>query len=179
MRLGEPDADGNGEILVRGPNIMKGYEGRPDLTAEVVDAEGWLHTGDLGAIDRDGYLTITGRIKNLIVTSGGKNIYPEEIENALLESPFIAEAVVVGRDDPDHGEQPYAIVHPDMEALAEAGGGSAPSGEALRRALAGEVSRTTRGLAGYKVPVGFDVSLEELPKTSSRKVKRFMVTRRH
>ncbi len=175
VRLLEPDSDGNGEILVRGPSVMLGYQGRQDLTAAILDSDGWLHTGDLGAIDSDGYLTITGRIKNLIVTSGGKNIYPEEIENVLLESPYIAEAVVVGRDDPQHGEMPYAIVHPNLEALAEAHGGRAPEGDALRRLVAAEVRRMTRGLAAYKIPTGFDISLDALPKTSSQKVKRFLV----
>ncbi|HTO23835.1 MAG TPA: AMP-binding protein, partial [Spirochaetia bacterium] len=115
VRIDAPDANGNGEILARGPSIMLGYLDMPEKTAEVVDADGWLHTGDLGRQDADGYLYITGRLKNIIVTKGGKNIYPEEIENLLSASPLLSEVVVVGRLDDEGGEYPHAIVYPDPE----------------------------------------------------------------
>ncbi len=86
----------DGEILVRGPNVFCGYLNQPDATAETVDGDGWLHTGDIGSVDADGYLTITGRKKEIIITAGGKNLSPEKIENALKTSPFIKEAISIG-----------------------------------------------------------------------------------
>jgi len=176
VRIAEPDANGNGEILVRGPAVMAGYLEMPEKTAEVIDAEGWLHTGDIGALDADGFLYITGRLKNIIVTSGGKNIYPEEIENLLAASPLLAEVVVIGVRDAQGGEEPHAIVYPNREALAalEKERGSAFDDEELRRLVGAEIRRCTAGIAGYKTPRTFEVSREELPKTSSSKVKRFL-----
>jgi long-chain acyl-CoA synthetase len=86
----------DGEILVRGPAVFKGYLKNPQATAETVDAEGWLHTGDVGQLDSDGFLTITDRKKDIIITAGGKNISPSEIENRLKVSPYVREAVVIG-----------------------------------------------------------------------------------
>jgi long-chain acyl-CoA synthetase len=88
--------DDDGEVLVRGPNIFRGYINRPEATRAVVDADGWLHTGDVGTIDSDGFLSITGRKKEILITSGGKNLSPEHIENALKTSPYVKEAVAVG-----------------------------------------------------------------------------------
>jgi long-chain acyl-CoA synthetase len=89
----------DGEILVRGPNVCRGYWGRPDATAELIDGDGWLHSGDLGALD-DGYLRVTGRKKDLIITAYGKNVSPSELETALRYEPLISQAVVVGDDRP-------------------------------------------------------------------------------
>ena len=176
VRIDSPDANGNGEIVARGPSIMLGYLDMPEKTAEVIDADGWLHTGDLGRLDADGYLYITGRLKNIIVTKGGKNIYPEEIENLLSASPLLSEVVVVGRLDDEGGEYPHAIVYPDPEVLAahEAEKGRRLDDEEVRALVRAEIQKCTAGAAVYKIPHGFEVSREELPKTSSRKVKRFM-----
>jgi long-chain acyl-CoA synthetase len=176
VRIDSPDENGNGEILARGPNIMKGYYGMPERTAEVIDAEGWLHTGDIGCQDRDGYLYVTGRLKNIIVTKGGKNIYPEEIENLLSASPLLTEVVVVGRLDKEGGEYPHAIIYPDPEALAsfQSDRERPLSEEEVRGLVRAEIQKCTTGAAVYKIPHSFEVSREELPKTSTRKVKRFM-----
>ncbi|CAN7272480.1 long-chain fatty acid--CoA ligase [Acidovorax sp. LjRoot66] len=87
---------GTGEIQVRGPNVFKGYLNQPEKTAETIDADGWLHTGDVGVIDADGYLRITDRMKDIIITAGGKNITPSELENELKFSPYVTDAVVIG-----------------------------------------------------------------------------------
>jgi long-chain acyl-CoA synthetase len=180
VRIAEPDANGNGEILVRGPAVMAGYLDMPEKTAEVIDAEGWLHTGDIGTLDADGFLSITGRLKDIIVTSGGKKIYPEEIENLLATSPLVAEVVVIGKRNAQGGEEPHAIVHPNMEAVAamEKERGSAFGDDELRRLVGAEIRRTTAGIVAYKTPRTYDVSREELPKTSSSKVKRFLFAER-
>ncbi len=103
----------DGEILARGPNIMKGYFNHPEATAEVIDAAGWFHTGDIGALDEDGYLSITDRKKELIVNAYGKNIAPAPIENSLKSGRFIAQAVVVG----DRRPFLVALLIPNFEAL--------------------------------------------------------------
>ena len=105
----------DGEILVRGPHITLGYHNRPDATAEAIDTEGWLHTGDLGELDPDGSLRVTGRKKELIITSGGKNVSPNAIETAIKsESPLIAHVVAIG----DRRNYISALIVPDPEALA-------------------------------------------------------------
>jgi long-chain acyl-CoA synthetase len=97
-----------GEVVVRGPNVMRGYLRRPGETTEVLRG-GWLHTGDVGRFDEDGYLTLVDRVKDLIIR-GGENIYPKEIEDALYGHPAVLEAAVVGQPDPVFGEQPVAFV---------------------------------------------------------------------
>jgi long-chain acyl-CoA synthetase len=176
VRIDNPDENGNGEILARGPNVMLGYLDMPEKTREVIDSDGWLHTGDIGMRDADGYLYITGRLKNIIVTKGGKNIYPEEIENLLTASPLLSEVVVVGKLDKDGGEYPHAIVYPDPDIMAarEKESGRSFDDEQVRQIVRAEIQKCTSGAAVYKIPHTFDVSKVELPKTSTRKVKRFM-----
>jgi len=99
------------EILVRGPNVFKGYLNLPDKTAETIDPDGWLHTGDVGTVDEEGFLRITDRMKDIIITAGGKNITPSELENELKFSPYVTDAVVIG------DRRPYlvAIIMIDQE----------------------------------------------------------------
>lgn len=103
----------DGEILTRGPHVMQGYYRRPEATAEVIDADGWLHTGDIGTLDEDGYLTITDRKKDMLVLSNGKNVYPAPIENRLKTSPFIDQVLLLG----DRQKSVTALIVPAFEAL--------------------------------------------------------------
>jgi long-chain acyl-CoA synthetase len=111
-------ASEEGEILVKGPNVMQGYWGKKEATEEVFDADGWFHTGDIGRFER-GYLKITDRLKNMLKTSLGKNIYPTQIENVLLRSPRLEQVFIIG----DKKEFLTAIIHPNMEELKTAFGG--------------------------------------------------------
>lgn len=174
VRIDAPDHNGNGEILARGSNVMLGYYGMPEKTAEVIDSQGWLHTGDIGKLDQDGYLYITGRLKNIIVTKGGKNIYPEEIENLLQASPLLSEVVVVGKLDSEGGEYPHAIIYPDPEVLAAMRPGKSFTEDEVRGIVRAEIQKCTSGAARYKIPQSFELSPVELPKTSTRKVKRYL-----
>lgn len=167
----------NGEIKARGPNIMKGYFRNPEATEEVLK-EGWFHTGDLGRLDPEGFLYISGRLKNVIVTRGGKNIYPEELEEELQRSPFIKEASVVGVGKTSGGfsgdEQVYALIVPDAQAV-ENSGIKCPQGQppspALNRLIAGEIKAANDRMAEYKRIRDFEI-WEELPKTTTLKIKR-------
>jgi acyl-CoA synthetase (AMP-forming)/AMP-acid ligase II len=141
-----------GEVVIRGPNVMRGYLGRPGESAEVL-RDGWLHTGDVGRFDDDGYLTLVDRVKDLIIR-GGENIYPKEIEDVLYAHPSVLEAAVVGRPDAVFGEQPVAFV-----ALR-------PGRSAVRDDL---IEHCLRSLARYKVPR--EVLIEEaLPKNAVGKI---------
>ena len=104
---------GDGEILARGPNIMRGYYGQPEATRAVLEPDGWLHTGDIGSIDREGYLTITDRKADLIITSGGKSVAPQPIENELRRHPLVAEVILLG----DRRKFIAALLVPDFPAL--------------------------------------------------------------
>jgi len=122
----------NGEIIARGPQIMKGYYQNAEATAETVDAEGWLHSGDVGVIDEEGFLWITDRIKNIIVTAGGKNVAPAPIENVAALSPFVSQVVMIG----DRRPFPSLLVVPDYDnvrAWAKSQGISDAGPEALAR----------------------------------------------
>lgn len=165
IRIANPDDKGCGEILAHGPNIMSHYYENPQATKEVIK-DGWLHTGDSGYIDRDGFLFITGRIKSMIVTSGGYNIFPEEMEEALEKSTFIKEICVLGKQT-SHGEEPYAVIVPSDKAPKEQA--------VLRQKLQAEINKCLAHLADYKRLSGFEISLDPLPRTKSMKVSRVEV----
>ncbi|MBM3789362.1 MAG: AMP-binding protein [Acidobacteria bacterium] len=171
----------DGEILARGPNIMKGYYNNPEATRQTI-VDGWLHTGDLGYIDEDGFLHIQGRKKSVIVTPAGKKVYPEEVEAELLKSPYILECIVWGdgRGDPGEEVEIQAIVVPNTEYFIEQGfeshGGLDP--ERVEEILRKEVRKQCRNLAPFKRVTRVAVRNEEFEKTTTRKIKRYLYTGR-
>jgi long-chain acyl-CoA synthetase len=177
VRIDSPNEEMVGEILVKGPNVMQGYYKNPQATLEVL-VDGWYRTGDLGRFDADGFLAICGRVKNLIVTPNGKNVYPEEVENELLKSVYIAETVVYGQKVAPLTEEIHALIYPDLEALDDLarkqGKGSLSSAE-VESLLKGEVLAACAGLATFKRVQKFTICGDEFPKTTTRKIKRFIV----
>ena len=176
VRIDSPNEDRVGEIIVRGPNVMQGYYKNLTATAEVLN-DGWYRTGDLGRID-DGYLSICGRVKNLIVTPNGKNVYPEEVENELLKSPFIAEAMVYGHRVGPAAEEVYAVIYPNQEALDAHCSltGTCPMTLAdVESLIKSEVQKACSALADYKRVKKITLREDEFPKTTTRKIKRFAV----
>jgi long-chain acyl-CoA synthetase len=176
LRIGAAEAgdeETDGEVLIRGPVVMQGYYNRPDATAGALDADGWLHTGDLGRIDPDGRLLITGRRKELIVLSSGKNIYPEEIEAVYRRSPFVKEICVLGLTRPGEpaAERLYAVVVPNEELLRERK--VANVGDLLRFEMEG----ASVYLPHHKRVLGYEIWSEPLPRTTTGKIRRFEVER--
>ena len=174
VRIVDPDEDGDGEIAVRGPNVMLGYYGQPEATAEVM-RDGWFYTGDLGRVQADGRIKVTGRLKNMIATAAGKKIYPEEVESVLADCPYVLEVVVVGGRDPrGEREEVHAHVFPnrtELELLARATGRSfdAPFVESV---LKREVESRCQQLAPYKRVKRLFLRDEEFPKTTTGKIRR-------
>lgn len=163
--------DGTGEIRVKGDNVMIGYYNAPEQTAEVL-RDGWFYTGDLGYIDRDGFLHITGRKKNVIVTAGGKNIFPEELETYLTRNPFVAEAVVVGYINENKGDYDVvAVLYPDAAAFTEHYGRTYSTGQ-IEAELSAAVEEVNKLVPGYKKIHYFVVRDTEFEKNSSRKIRR-------
>jgi long-chain acyl-CoA synthetase len=159
LRIADPDTGRElgprepGEVWLRAPNVMRGYFNRPDETASALPGDGWLRTGDGGYLDEEGYLFLTDRIKDMIV-SGGENVYPIEVEEALAQHPDVVEAAVIGVPDERWGEA--------VKALVVVRRGSSLEPEEL-------IAFARERLAGYKLPrsIGF---VEELPRTPSGKV---------
>jgi long-chain acyl-CoA synthetase len=179
----------DGEILSRGPNTMKGYWNMPQETAEVIDADGWFHTGDIGELDKDGFLSITDRKKELIINAYGKNVAPAPIENSLKSSRFIGQAVVIG----DRRKFLSALLVPDFEALkpwAERQGISVASNDAVIRApqvqalYKEEVDKVNAGLASFEKIVAWELipnefTLETGELTPTQKVKRRVINQKY
>ena len=175
---------GDGEILARGPQIMKGYFNKPTATAEVIDADGWFHTGDIGEL-RDGFIAITDRKKDIIVTAGGKNIAPQPIENRVKTSTFVSQAVMIG----DKRKFPVMLVVPNWDSLEKwAREQNVPYSDratlmkfpAVQTKMDQEVQAKIEGLAHFEMPkkIGLlehDFSIERGELTPTLKVKRRVV----
>ena len=172
VEIRDIDSEGNGEIVARGPNIMKGYYNNQASSDEMLTSDGWLLTGDIGYFDKDGYLYITGRKKFVIVTKGGKNVFPEEIEEKLTKSVYIEEALVFSPKDVDI----QALIYPNMDEVINKleSLGNQLSDENIREFIKAEVRNTNRTLQSYKKIRDFAIRQEEFPKTTTRKIKRFL-----
>ncbi len=159
-----------GEIQLKGGSIMKGYHNQPELTAETIDEDGWLHTGDIGYLDKDGHLHITGRIKNMIVLSGGKKVFPEEVESVLEKSENFAEVCVLGSSrstgTKEGTEEIVAVIVPKEQYMEN------KSDDELNKLVRDEVKHLSEQLAPYKRPINIVVNRERLPKTTTLKIKR-------
>lgn len=160
-----------GELMVKGDNVMKGYYNQPELTAEVIEPDGWLHTGDIAKIDEDGFVFITGRIKNMIVLNGGKKVFPEEVEAVLQQSTMFREACVVGTKrnggQKDGTEDISVVVVPQEEII-----NSTPDDAELLKKVRAEVKELSNRLSLFKRPTNVIISKEPLPRTATSKVKR-------
>lgn len=179
----------DGEILMRGPQIMKGYFGKPDATREAIDPGGWLHSGDIGHLDDDGYLTITDRKKNLIVTAAGKNIAPQPIEEKIARSPFVEQVVLLG----DKRKFPIMLVVPSFQAFRVALPGKVVEesdrhkfrdSPALRQLLESDITPRLSTLARYERPkrmlvVTDSFSVANGMLTPTLKVKRRQIAARY
>ena len=180
IRIAAEPADGrdrdhpDGEVLIKGPIVMAGYHNRPEVNA-VTLTDGWLHTGDLGYLDPDGRLYITGRKKEVIVLASGKNIYPEEVEAHYLTSPFIKELCVMGIALPDQpaAERLHAVVVPNLDVMKERRIVN------FREVIRFDLEGLSIDLPHHKRVLSFDIWLEDFPRTTTRKLKRFEIERRY
>ena len=172
-KINSPNSEGVGEILVKGPNVMLGYYEDEEKTKQTI-VDGWFHTGDLGKIDENGYLYITGRCKSVIVTKNGKNIYPEEVEYYLNDNPLISESLVLGiQKDDDDETYINAQIYPNMEAITEYLRGSVPTKEEIWKIVSDAVSAVNKKLPNYKHIKSFGIRDKEFEKTTTQKIKRY------
>lgn len=168
VKIVEPDGSGIGEVAIRGPIVMEGYFKNPEATAEVM-RQGWFLSGDLGYLDREGNLFITGRIKEVIVLPNGKNIYPDELETHYLQCPYIQEIAVLGIATPgsyEKAERLHAVVVPNFEYL------KAKKIANAREILRDEIGRWSNPLPKHKRLMSYQIQKELLPRTSTRKIRR-------
>lgn len=175
-KINNPDDNGSGEIWVMAPSVMKGYYKNELLTQEAFQ-DGWFKTGDVGFFDKDGFLHINGRKKNVIISKSGKNVFPEEIEDVLNRSPFILECIVSGEEDAKQGEVIAAQIVVDAEAFIEFSEvNHVPITEKLiNDTIAQEIEKVNKQLAAYKQIKKIRIREHEFEKTSSQKIKRYLI----
>ena len=175
VRLADKNENGIGELQVRGPIVMRGYLNKPEATAETIDPDGWLHTGDLASQDEEGFIFIRGRRKSLIVNREGKNIYPEEVEICIGNEPKILDVIVQGYSDTadEVGEKVGAIVVPNLDAFKRKDG-TLPDWTEIEEETRRAVFAQCEHLAEYKHPRKVAVYREPLERTSSQKIRRYV-----
>ena len=175
IRIEDPNEDGEGEVLIKTPTLMIGYyedEVATNEVIEVIDGERWFHSGDIGYLDKDGFLYITGRSKNVIVTQNGKNIYPEEIELLLAQVPEIKECMVYGKQDekdPSNKELIISVkVIPNLDKIGEN-----LTDEEIREIIWPKIKEVNKKLTSYKAIKNLEIKHDEFEKTTTMKIKRY------
>ena len=166
VRIDSPDPKTHaGEIVCRGMNMMLGYYKNPEATAQIIDANGWLHTGDLGTLDEEGYVTVRGRSKNLLLTTSGQNIYPEEIESKLNNMPYVAESLIVLQH-----EKLVAMIYPDFDDAFAHGLQQTD----IQKVMEQNRIELNQQLPNYSQISKIKIHFEEFEKTAKKSIKRFM-----
>ena len=166
VRIDSPDPKTHaGEIVCRGMNMMLGYYKNPEATAQIIDANGWLHTGDLGTLDEEGYVTVRGRSKNLLLTSSGQNIYPEEIESKLNNMPYVAESLIVLQH-----EKLVTMIYPDFDDAFAHGLQQTD----IQKVMEQNRIELNQQLPNYSQISKIKIHFEEFEKTAKKSIKRFM-----
>ena len=170
-KIDDPDENGEGEICVKGPNVMLGYYNNPEATAEVFDKDGFFHTGDYGKLDEEGWIYITGRKKNLIILSNGKNVYPEEIEADLQKVEGVSEVVVYAGESRVQKDKITIVaeIFPDADLLADKGITD------LQGYFENQVKALNAKMPPYKAVKRVKLRYTEFQKNTSRKITRFNI----
>lgn len=170
VRIDKQPGEETGEIVVKGENVMVGYYNNPEATAAVFTDDGWFKTGDIGYMDKDGYIYITGRKKNVIILSNGKNVFPEEIEEHLSDrSDVIGESVVLGRPNASGETVITAVIYPNPDFSKD------KTKEEVEAAVRAAVTEVNKSLPVYKQVRDTELRDTEFEKTTTRKIKRFLV----
>ncbi len=179
LKIASPNENGEGEVLIKSPTLMLGYYEDDESTndvIEVIDGERWFHSGDIGYLDKDGFLYITGRSKNVIVTQNGKNIYPEEIELLLSQVPEIKECMVYGKEDEADPTNKELIISarviPNMEEI-EAKYGKEISKDEIKNIIWNKIKEVNKKLTSYKAIKSLEIKEDEFVKTTTMKIKRY------
>ena len=170
VKIENPDEDGVGELLAKGPNIMLGYYENEEATKSTLDKEGWLHTGDLARIDKDGYIYIAGRKKSVIVLNNGKNVYPEELENLLNKVEGIKESFVYEKKDDDGDVKVCSKIVYDKDLIKELY--NVEGEDNIKEFLWNKVKEINNLMPKYKYIREMIITEEELIKTTTLKIKR-------
>jgi long-chain acyl-CoA synthetase len=166
MKIDSPNPDKEvGEILIRGENLMYGYYKNPEATAKAIDSDGWLHTGDLGIVDKDGFIFIKGRSKSMILGPSGQNIYPEEVEARFSNLPYVQEAVVI-----EQNGRLVALIYPDLEATNKDG----LNPDDIVKAMEQNRVEANKHLPSYSQVAAIKITSQEFEKTPKKSIKRFL-----
>ena len=174
-KIVDADSEGNGVIYIKGPQVMKGYYKNQEATDEILDKDGWINTGDVGHIDSEGYLYLTGRAKSIIVTDGGKNVFPEEIEDKFQLYDDIEQICIIGyvKDKALKAEGIRAIIYPSKNVR------ETMKDDEIQKKMEGIISDVNKNLQAYKKISMVTVAKEPLEMTSKKKIKRFVVAKQY